>query len=58
MDIVVSLNVQDYLYRFYQKCAQELQKRPEEIMEQVLFMYAGTVAKDMIQNKKDPEEQK
>ena len=49
MEIVVSLKVRDYVYQFYQKSADVLHKRPEEVMEQALFLYAGMIAKDMIQ---------
>ena len=48
MRIVLSLEVEDFVYQFYQKGAEVLQKRPEELMEQALFMYAGMVAQDMI----------
>ena len=57
MEIVVSLNVQDYLYLFYQKSAEAMQKRPEELMEQALFLYAGMVAEDVIGKKEKPEGQ-
>ena len=57
MEIVVSLNVEDYVYGFYQKCAQELQKRPEELMEQALFAYAGMIAQDMMWDKNVPNAQ-
>lgn len=48
MEIVVSLKVQDFVFQFYQKCAEALHKRTEELMEQALFMYAGMIAQDMI----------
>ena len=53
----MSLNVQDYIYLFYQKSAQALQKRPEEPMEQALFAYAGMIAQDILQDKDAPVEQ-
>ena len=56
MEIVVSLKVQDYIYQFYQKSGQALQKRPEELMEQALLAYAGMIAQDMLQNKNLPED--
>jgi len=48
MHITVSLNIEDYVYRFYETGAEALCKRPEELMEQALFMYAGIVAQQMI----------
>ena len=55
MKIVVSLNVEDYLHLLYQKSAEAMQKRPEELMEQALFLYAGMVAEDVIGKKKQSE---
>ena len=56
MEIVVSLKVQDYVYLFYQKSAQALQKSREELMEQALFTYAGMIAQDMLQDGNDPND--
>ena len=56
MEIVVSLKVQDYVYLFYQKSAQALQKSPEELMEQALFTYAGMIAQNMLQDGNDPND--
>ena len=57
MEIVVALNLQDYLYQFYKKSAESMEKTPEELMEQALFLYAGMIAKDMIQDKEKPGDQ-
>jgi len=57
MEIVVSLKVRDYVYQFYQKSADVLHKRPEEVMEQALFLYAGMLAQDMIQGRDASENQ-
>ena len=50
MEIIVSLKVEDYVYRFYQKGAEALDRRPEELMEQALFMYAGILAQELTNN--------
>ena len=57
MEIVVSLKVRDYVYQFYQKSADVLHKRSEEVMEQALFLYAGMIAKDMIEGDDSPADQ-
>ena len=56
MEIIVSLKVQDFVYRFYQKSGQMLHKRPEELMEQALFQYAGTIAQELISEAEDRTE--
>ena len=50
MERIVQLKIEEYIYRFYQKGANVLGRTPEELMAQALFMYAGMVAKDLIQN--------
>ena len=50
MERIVQLKIEEYIYRFYQKGANVLGRTPEELMEQALFMYAGMVAEDLIQN--------
>ena len=47
MEIIVSLKVPDFVYQFYQKSGQMLDKRPEELMEQALFLYAGAIAQEL-----------
>jgi len=44
----ITLEVDDYIYTFYQKGAGILQRTAEDLMEQALFMYAGIVARDLI----------
>ena len=50
MKKTVRLKIDEYIYQFYQKGAKALGRTPEELMEQALFMYAGMVAEDLIQN--------
>ena len=54
MKIVVSLDVEDYVYHFYQKTAEALNRRPEVLMEQALYLYAGMAAQEILQ-KPDPK---
>ena len=54
MVITITLQVEDYIYRFYQMGAEQLNRSPESLMEQALFMYAGIVANDLIQGHDDP----
>ena len=51
----VQLNVEEYIYQFYQKGAKVLERTPEELMEQALFMYAGMVADELLQNEQTPK---
>ena len=48
MKKTVSLQVEDYIYQFYQKGAEVLDRSPENLMEQALFMYAGIVAQGLM----------
>ena len=43
----VTLQIEDYLYQFYQIGAAQLNQTPEALMEQALFIYAGIVANDI-----------
>ena len=52
----VVLQVDDYLYRFYQQGADTLQRTPEDMMEQALFLYAGIVAQDLLKSGPHSEE--
>ena len=56
MDVIVSLKVEDYVYLFYQKGAMILIKRPEELMEEAIFHYAGMIANDLLHNSEYPNE--
>ena len=56
MDVIVSLKVEDYVYLFYQKGAMILNKRPEELMEEAIFKYAGMIANDLLHNSEYPNE--
>lgn len=47
MKIVISLNIEDYVYQFYKQGADTLGRRTEDLMEQALFIYAGMAARDM-----------
>ena len=54
MKKAVTLQIEDYLYQFYQIGAEQLNRTPESLMEQALFMYAGIVANDLNQVHGDP----
>lgn len=46
----ILLNIDDYVYQFYQIGAETLGRPVEELMEQALYMYAGIVANDLNQS--------
>ena len=50
MKRMITLNVDDYVYQFYQIGANTLNVSVEEIMEQALYMYAGIIANDINQD--------
>ena len=50
----ISLNVDDYVYQFYQIGAKTLDRPVEELIEQALFMYAGIIASDLNQSHENP----
>lgn len=48
MDVTVAITVQDFVYDFYKKVADNMPPRTvEEIMASALFRYAGIVVKEM-----------
>ncbi len=51
MKIVLTLDVEDYVYQFYQRGAEALNRSPEELMQEAVFRYAGIVAQELMQNK-------
>lgn len=53
---IVQLNIEEYLYQFYQKGAEILGRTPEDLMEQALFMYAGMIAQDLEKEETDEQE--
>lgn len=54
MKITTNITVEDYIYDFYSKVAQDMGNvSPEEIMSRALFMYAGIVAMDIEQKHGD-----
>ena len=55
MDVIVSLKVEDYIYLFYQKGAKVLNKRPEELMEEAIFQYAGMIARELLNGIHTPD---
>lgn len=54
MRVVVTLEIDDYVFQFYKKGANLLKLRPEEVMQKALFMYAGIIAKDLVCNNGEP----
>lgn len=50
MRVVVTLEIDDYVYQFYKKGANILQMQPKEVMENALFMYAGIIADDLLRS--------
>lgn len=51
MEITVTLKVEDYVYQFYQIGAEVLNRTPEDMMEEALFMYAGIAAQELTKNR-------
>ena len=47
MKIPVTLQIEDYIHQFYQLGAERLNRSPESLMEQALFIYAGLIADDI-----------
>ena len=51
MKIGTTVDVEDYVYKFYQKAAIEMgNTTPEKLMSQALMMYAGMVSADILKN--------
>ena len=50
MKRMIQLNVEDYVYQFYKKGADALNRTAEELMEQAILMYAGMIAEDLLQS--------
>lgn len=51
MKIITSITVEDYVYSFYNKIAEQIgNATPEQVMALALLMYAGSAAEEVIAN--------
>jgi len=50
----LEIEIEDYVYEFYQKVAESTGNKTEQVLSDVLLKFAGDLSETMVKNKKPP----